>query len=104
MSHVVIAGLNHALFIVFARNLDPEIFIAFSTAVGLHILAWFIADGGVSYVAPRERLLAVKYACRRYARRHLGSRVCCLWPPFDTDPLLAPAREATKLRLPVEPH
>ena len=54
MGHVIIAGLNHALFIVFVRNPDPETFVAFSTAVGLHILAWFIADGGVSYVAPRE--------------------------------------------------
>jgi len=54
MGHVVSAGSNHALFIVFARKLDPETFVAFSTAVGLHILAWVIADGGVSYVAPRE--------------------------------------------------
>ena len=54
MGYVVIAGSDHALFIVFARKLDPETFVAFSTAVGLHILAWVIADGSVSYVAPRE--------------------------------------------------
>ena len=54
MVQVLVVGSDYALFIVFARQLDPEAFVAFSTAVGLHILAWVIADGGVSYVAPRE--------------------------------------------------
>ena len=54
MGHVVITGSNYALFIVFARKLNPEAFVDFSTAAGLHMLAWAIADGGVSYMAPRE--------------------------------------------------
>ncbi|MSR21388.1 MAG: hypothetical protein EXR91_10525 [Gemmatimonadetes bacterium] len=45
---------NYAVFVLFARSLDDTAFIAFSTAVGLNILAGAIAEGGISYVAPRE--------------------------------------------------
>ena len=54
LGQMVLAASNYAVFVVFARKLDPEAFIAFSTAVGLNMLAWAIAEGGVSYVAPRE--------------------------------------------------
>jgi hypothetical protein len=45
---------NYAIFVVFARLLPRDEFIGFSTAVGLNILAYAVAEGGISYVAPRE--------------------------------------------------
>ena len=36
---MVLAASNYAVFVVFARNLDPAAFVAFSTAVGLNMLA-----------------------------------------------------------------
>ena len=58
MGQMALSASNYAVFVVLARILDPGDFIAFSTAVGLNMLAWAIAEGGVSYVAPREMATA----------------------------------------------
>jgi hypothetical protein len=54
VGQMVISASNYGVFVVLARKLSVDSFVAFSTAVGLNILAWAIAEGGVSYVAPRE--------------------------------------------------
>lgn len=51
---LAVSASNYAIFVIFAQALEGDAFVAFSTAVGLNMLAWAIAEGGVSYVAPLE--------------------------------------------------
>lgn len=51
---IFISASNYVVFVLLAISLSGEDFIAFSTAVGLNMLAFAVAEGGVSYVAPRE--------------------------------------------------
>lgn len=51
---MTLAGSNYLVFLIFTTLISKEEFIAFSTAVGLNMFAYAIAEGGVSYVAPRE--------------------------------------------------
>lgn len=53
LAQIALSGSNYAVFLVMARLLDQPGFIAFSTAVGLNMLAYALAEGGVSYVAPK---------------------------------------------------
>lgn len=53
MAQMALSASNYAVFVLLARLLDEPGFIAFSTAVGLNMLAYAIAEGGVSYVAPK---------------------------------------------------
>lgn len=48
------SAVNYAVFIIVARHADAAAFIAFSTAVGLNMFAFALAEGGISYIAPRE--------------------------------------------------
>lgn len=54
VGQMTLSASNYAVFVLLARLLAPDDFIAFSTAVGLNMLAYALAEGGVSYVAPRE--------------------------------------------------
>ncbi len=54
VGQMLISASNYAIFMLLARLLSVSDFIAFSTAVGLNMLAYAIAEGGVSYVAPQE--------------------------------------------------
>lgn len=51
---MALSASNYVVFVLLARLLSPDDFIAFSIAVGLNMLAYAVAEGGVSYVAPRE--------------------------------------------------
>jgi hypothetical protein len=51
---LTVSASNYVVFLVLARLLEREAFVGFSTAVGLSMLAWAVAEGGLSYVAPRE--------------------------------------------------
>lgn len=51
---MILSGSNYLVFLIFTFLLGETDFIGFSTAVALNILAYAIAEGGVSYVAPRE--------------------------------------------------
>ena len=51
---MTLSASNYVVFVMLARLLSQDDFIAFSTAVGLNMLAYAVAEGGVSYVAPRE--------------------------------------------------
>ncbi len=48
------SGCNYLAFILLSRHLNSDDFIGFSTAVGLNLLAFAVAESGISYVAPRE--------------------------------------------------
>lgn len=50
----MLSGSNYLIFLLFFKQLSTEEFIGFSTAVALNMIAYAIAEGGVSYVAPRE--------------------------------------------------
>lgn len=50
---MALSGSNYAVFLIMARVLDETAFVGFSTAVGLNMLAYALAEGGVSYVAPK---------------------------------------------------
>lgn len=54
MGQMTLSVSNYAVFVLFARLLPRDDFIGFSTAVGLNMLAYAVAEGGISYVAPRE--------------------------------------------------
>ena len=45
---------NYAVYIIFSRFLHQHEFVDFSTAVGVSMFAYAFAEGGVSYVAPKE--------------------------------------------------
>ena len=51
---MILSGSNYLVFLIFTFLLGETDFIGFSTAAALNILAYAIAEGGVSYVAPRE--------------------------------------------------
>jgi O-antigen/teichoic acid export membrane protein len=53
-SQITMSASNYVVFVLLARILSPVDFIAFATAVGLNMFAYAVAEGGVSYVAPRE--------------------------------------------------
>lgn len=48
------SAVNYAVFIIVVRSADAATFVAFSTAVGLNMFAFALAEGGISYIAPRE--------------------------------------------------
>lgn len=50
---MALSGSNYAIFLIMARWLGEPAFVGFSTAVGLNMLAYALAEGGVSYVAPK---------------------------------------------------
>jgi hypothetical protein len=54
LGQIFISASNYAVFVLLARRLPGDGFIGFSTAVGLNMLAFAVAEGGISYVAPRE--------------------------------------------------
>ena len=54
IGQMILSGSNYLVFLIFTFLLGETDFIGFSTAVALNILAYAIAEGGVSYVAPRE--------------------------------------------------
>ncbi len=54
IGQMILSGSNYLVFLLFTFLLSDADFIGFSTAVALNILAYAIAEGGVSYVAPRE--------------------------------------------------
>ena len=54
IGQMILSGSNYLVFLIFTFLLGEADFIGFSTAVALNILAYAIAEGGVSYVAPRE--------------------------------------------------
>ena len=54
VGQLFLSASNYGIFLLLAVQLSSDEFIAFSTAVGLNMLAYAIAEGGVSYVAPRE--------------------------------------------------
>jgi len=54
MGQMILSLSNYAVFVLLARLLPRDAFIGFSTAVGLNMLAYAVAEGGISYVAPRE--------------------------------------------------
>ncbi|HPR31539.1 MAG TPA: hypothetical protein PLK12_05575 [Prolixibacteraceae bacterium] len=56
-SQILLSGSNYLIFLLFFRFLPTEEFIGFSTAVALNMIANAIAEGGISYVAPRELAL-----------------------------------------------
>jgi hypothetical protein len=51
---MLISASNYLVFAALARLLSRQEFVGFSTAVGLNMLAFALAEGGVSYVAPRD--------------------------------------------------
>ncbi len=51
---LILSVSNYAVFLLCARLLPREDFIGFSTAVGVNMFAAAVAEGGISYVAPRE--------------------------------------------------
>jgi hypothetical protein len=51
---MVLSASNYVVFVLLAQLLSPSDFVGFATAVGLNMLAYAVAEGGVSYVAPRE--------------------------------------------------
>lgn len=53
LAQIALSASNYAVFLAMARLLDEAGFVAFSTAVGLNMLAYALAEGGVSYVAPK---------------------------------------------------
>ena len=56
---IFVSAINFIIFLVFTNNLSPDQFVLFSTAVGLSVLAYAVAEGGISYVAPK----ACEYYC-----------------------------------------
>ncbi len=50
---IFVSAINFIIFLVFTNNLSPDQFVLFSTAVGLSVLAYAVAEGGISYVAPK---------------------------------------------------
>ncbi|MEM7869278.1 hypothetical protein Q4Q92_11450, partial [Morganella morganii] len=50
---LIISASNFIIYLIYTNKLDSTSFIAFSTAVGLTILSYAIAEGGISYVAPK---------------------------------------------------
>jgi len=54
VGQMILSGSNYLVFLIFTLLLGETDFIGFSTAVALNILAYAIAEGGISYVAPRE--------------------------------------------------
>lgn len=52
-TQITLSGSNYVVFMLMARWLDDSEFVAFSTAVGLNMLASALAEGGLSYVAPK---------------------------------------------------
>lgn len=54
MVQLVISGSNYAIFLIMARLLDQPEFLGFSTAVGLNMFAFALAEAGISYVAPKS--------------------------------------------------
>jgi hypothetical protein len=54
IGQITLSGSNYLVFIIFTILLPGLEFVDFSTAVALNILAYAIAEGGVSYVAPKE--------------------------------------------------
>lgn len=54
LGQIALSASNYAVFLLLARRLPGGGFIEFSTAVGLNMLAFAVAEGGTSYVAPRE--------------------------------------------------
>jgi len=51
---IILSASNFIVFLVFTSLLTMSDFVLFSTAVGLSILAYSVAEGGVSFVAPKE--------------------------------------------------
>lgn len=51
---LILSASNYLIFVLMVYLLGPTEFVAFSTAVGLNMLANAVAEGGMSYVAPRE--------------------------------------------------
>jgi hypothetical protein len=54
IGQISLSGSNYLVFLIFTFILPEFVFVEFSTAVGLNILAYAVAEGGVSYVAPKE--------------------------------------------------
>ena len=54
IGQVTLSGSNYLVFLIFTFILPQFEFVEFSTAVALNILAYAIAEGGISYVAPKE--------------------------------------------------
>jgi len=54
IGQMVLSGSNYLIFLIFTVILSETHFINFSTAVALNILAYAVAEGGISFVAPRE--------------------------------------------------
>ena len=54
IGQVMLSGSNYLVFLIFTILLPEFEFVDFSTAVALNILAYAIAEGGISYVAPKE--------------------------------------------------
>lgn len=54
IGQVALSGSNYMVFLIFTILLPQFEFVNFSTAVALNILAYAIAEGGISYVAPKE--------------------------------------------------
>lgn len=54
IGQVTLSGSNYLVFMIFTFLLPELEFVDFSTAVALNILAYAIAEGGISYVAPKE--------------------------------------------------
>lgn len=53
VAQMALSGSNYAVFLIMARWLSEPAYVGFSTAVGLNMLAYALAEGGVSYVAPK---------------------------------------------------
>lgn len=53
LAQIALSASNYAVFVALSRLLDESAFVAFSTAVGLNMLAYAVAEGGVSYIAPK---------------------------------------------------
>lgn len=52
-AQLVMSGSNFLVFILLSRLLTAEEFAGFATAVGLNMLAFALAEAGISYVAPQ---------------------------------------------------
>lgn len=54
IGQMILSASNYLVFLIFTVILSENDFIDFSTAVALNILAYAVAEGGISFVAPRE--------------------------------------------------
>jgi len=50
---IMFSATNFLVFFIFTKLLDQNNFVFFSTSVGVSIMAYAIAEGGISYIAPK---------------------------------------------------